>query len=107
MITWILAAVCMAVCLTRASVFEWIKTLIISSVPKGFDEVVGELMYCSQCLGFWIGAIGSAFFPLDLGISNSIALEALFTGFIVSTLSILMDRLIYGRNNSSASTDQD
>ena len=100
-IFWIVAAVSATICLSKAAIFERPKKLIISSVTSkfGLDIIIGELMYCSQCLGFWVGVFGFVFHPYPIAnpFIDKLFINAIITGFIVSTLSILLDRIIYGR----------
>lgn len=103
-IFWFVAAVSTTICLSRSAIFESPKKYVISIAPFrfGIDIILGELMYCSQCLGFWIGLFGFIFFPY---ISNLTMIEivpnAILAGFIVSTLSITLDRIIYGRHKNT------
>lgn len=102
---WLTVAVSMTICLAKASIFEPGRTLILSAVPAGMDEAIGELLYCSQCLGFWIGFAGYLLFPLYHG-GISLGISSVFAGFVVSTLSIAMDKLIYGRTSQTEGKDE-
>jgi hypothetical protein len=105
---WIIAAVSTTICLSKAAIFERPKKMIISSVTSkfGIDIIIGELLYCSQCLGFWVGVFGFMIHPYSVvnPFMNKLFLNAIITGFMVSTLSILIDRMIYGRYEN---TDED
>lgn len=103
LIVWFVVSVSTTIFLSRGSIFEDIKTRIIGSLPAVVDSLAGELMYCAQCLGFWVGFIGCAAFPLQGDLHPFVT--SLFAGVVTSTLSICMDRLIYGNPDSDSDSE--
>lgn len=105
----IIVLVCITIVLVRGSMLEKIKQRILKITPKRFEENVGFLMYCSMCLGFWIGIIGIAILVKDTIFLNRIV-TAICSGFLVSVLSIYLDRLIFGidkHNDLDTPEDED
>lgn len=101
MVYWFTAAVCMTICITRADIFERAKMIAISLAPSkiGMDEFIGKLLYCSQCLGFWVGFIFHIVHPSYTMVNFII--DPFLSGFVVSTISIGVDRIIYGKHETS------
>lgn len=91
----ILVLVCVTEWLVRAPQFETIKIWILKVTPKFAEETVGGFLYCTLCLGFWIGLIGTIIGKVDSIFVNR-PITWIASAFLVSVLSIYLDRLLFG-----------
>jgi len=80
--------------LATGSIFESIKRFVIRAIPRRcyrLEKLAAELLYCSQCLGFWVGLAGSLFsfqdIPLPVGVSNAAFAAA------VSSIALILTRM--------------
>jgi len=94
----ILISVTLFACLTHllatGSIFEPFKQRILGLIPRKwrrFEKSMAELMFCSQCLGFWIGLAGSIlvyeYIPAPVGLANLLFAAA------VSTTALFLTRI--------------
>lgn len=97
--TFIIVSMSLTVVLARAEVLEYIKGYIIMHVSVKMEKPLGSLMYCSQCMGFWIGIILSIF--LGPSLSGIPGVDNILLGFVSSYFSSLGDRIIYGISDES------
>lgn len=82
--------------LTRSELLDEVKEKLISFLPLGLDRYIGTLLFCTQCLGFWIGLILSIFIsPSWIGIYPVV--DNILAAFAASYISTLMDLVVYGR----------
>lgn len=83
------------VLLIRGEIFEPFKMKILHVVPGFAEEFFASVMYCSQCLGVWIGLVGLLTIE-PVSFIHPLAQCILFPA-AVSTIALLLDRVIYGR----------
>lgn len=93
LIIFIIVCVSCTVTFTRAEIFEWPKNKIINRLPVKLEKPIGSLMYCSQCLGFWVGFTLS--WLIGLPISGIVGIDNIMLGFVSSYFSSLGDKIIY------------
>ena len=91
----VMGSVCISIGLVRGPMFDLPKGFIIKHLPKRLEEEVAKAMYCSMCAGFWIGLLSSIFLGVAPVFLNT-PCTVIITAFVVSIVSILMDRIIFG-----------
>lgn len=102
----IIVLVCVAVALVRGSILEEPKTWFLKFVPRILEKKVNELLYCSMCLGFWVGLVGTAILRVH-GLFLNRPVTWICSGFLVSILAIFTDRMIFGRDSRNNLGDDD
>lgn len=95
-LAYALAYATLTVLMVRGSIFERLKKFILRYSYGPTELVMAELLYCSQCLGFWVGMGGSFHLPVRMDV-----LWHLLFAAMVSTFAILLDRIIYGKPDRS------
>lgn len=93
-----------AVCFARWSILEKPKEFVIRIIPSRYPYVerfVGELLYCAQCIGFWIGILLSIY--LEPTWINMAGLDHIVSGAVSSFTATLFDRAVYGKYNGTDS----
>ena len=96
-VVWIIILVCMTEWLIRSPQFESFKEFALKHSPKFIEKGLGGLLYCTLCLGFWIGLLCSI--PAYRGIEFSMfnmPVTLVANAFLVSVLSLYLDRLLFG-----------
>lgn len=93
-VMFILISVSCTITLVRAEILERPKGWIIDSLPVKLEKLVGSFLYCSQCLGFWVGIAISLI--LNVWITEIPVLDQVMLGMVSSYLSSIGDRLVYG-----------
>ena len=98
-VIWILSLSSLTVLLARGGIFYNMKMTIMRLLPArfGIDHKAMELMFCSQCLGFWVGILGAWLIEFPTGSS---VIKFILIGALVSTISLTIDRICYGRDYS-------
>ncbi len=80
LIIFILVAVSMTNIVVYEYIFEWLHK-IFDKVP-----VIGDLINCPTCLGFWVGCFLFTLFPIQYGF-------AIFTIFISGCVSSICNKI--------------
>lgn len=83
-----------AITITLATgwIFDRPKTWIVNHLDIPYDTYAAKLMYCPQCLGFWVGFIGAVIcWPIWLEqYFHCPYLVGIAQGFIISFTSYLV-----------------
>jgi hypothetical protein len=95
-ILFIIASVSCSVVLARADILEEPKQFILKHLPTRLEVTIGSFMYCSQCIGFWVGIAMSL--VLGTQMSEIPGVNALILGFVSSYFSSIGDRIVYGKS---------
>lgn len=86
--------------LATGDIFVPVKAAVIRVIPARWstiEEGAAKLLYCSQCLGFWVGLAGSL--TVDgLGHLPSVVSNVLFAA-AVSSFALLLTRLTEKRSD--------
>jgi len=83
--------VAVTVSLSNAFLLDGIKDKIIEMVSPPVDTYLSKFLYCSQCIGFWVGVFGS-FIIKPEGIDTW--LYPVLQGFLTSFFSYTVTSLI-------------
>lgn len=87
----------------NAKVFAPLKYVILKITPRIFEENVAILLHCSQCFGFWVGVVGSFIvYPVWITNIGGPVITTVLHGFCISLSSLLIDRLIYGKETNTS-----
>jgi len=87
----ILYSVSITIFLSTSTIFDTPKMLILKRLPTGgpLEHNISTLLFCSQCIGFWVGLIFSIIYFANFGIINIIMLP-----IVVSTISAVLASII-------------
>jgi hypothetical protein len=94
---FILISVSITILLSKGDIFEPIKYTILKIIPRCIEESVLMFMYCSMCIGFWVGILVYSISPLVISVSIPY-IDYVFAGSISSLFSIGIDRIIFSKN---------
>ena len=82
----IIGLVGLTIIFTNGRITEKLRALAVKK-----NEIIGEFLECSLCVGFWVGFLYSFFFrDGDITISESLLCDFLYGGMI-SIISLLID----------------
>ena len=90
----ILVGSSVAVCIAQWHILESIKNWIINRIPARYpkvEESLGTLLYCAQCIGFWVGIILGFGFDLSWVGLHPVINHILY-GFVVSSTATIINR---------------
>lgn len=89
----------LSVGIARGTLLDPAKTLVLKLIPQKYTSVefmIGTLLYCSQCIGFWVGIIIGTILDIKwTGYISGIP-YVILSGFISSSFSMILDRFSYG-----------
>jgi hypothetical protein len=95
MVIFIIATVSVTLCLARWHILESGKAWVICVIPSRFskvEELIGTLMYCPQCIGFWIGM--ALYFLIPVNWTQVCVLNVVISGMVSSCFSMLFDTVL-------------
>ena len=85
--------VAITVSLATAWILEQPKNWIIDKLERPYDIYASKMLYCSQCIGFWIGLFGAIIqWPTWINFHPTWLVPVLH-GFIISFLSYTISSL--------------
>lgn len=99
MLVFIIVTSAITIGISRGYLLDGLKDWIIKKIPNRFvliEREVGKLLFCSQCVGFWVGIIMSIFMnPEWVGIFPVV--NNIIAGFVTSLFSSMFDFAIFGK----------
>lgn len=96
---FILCGSALSILLARGEIFDWVKSRLIRLLPQSLDESLYTLAYCSMCIGFWVGLLMALCIRVEALYAFTGYAYPVFSGAIISIISIAVDRLIWKRDD--------
>ena len=93
LIIYILIGISITYALTTGWILKGPKDRLVGILAAPFDLYLSKLLYCPQCLGFWIGA-GMPLVMEPLWYKGPYMIQLLLSGFLISTASSVFARLM-------------